>query len=98
MDDVVKKFKRSKSELFKNFDVDNEYFVNVMNGYYWNTNQVEDMFFLKYWKKDSVINESIIVKKDGEPIISSKKNYTMIVGIDCVKVAFIFDNKLKMNI
>ncbi len=98
MDDIVKKFKRSKSELFKNFNISNEYFVNVMNDYYWSVNQVEEMFFLKYWKKDSSINESIIVKNDGKPIISNNKNYTMIVGIDCVKVAFIFDNKFEMTL
>ena len=54
------------------------------------------MFFLTYWKEGGKLNECVIVKKNNNPLIMRKEDYTMIVIIECVKVAVVLKNDMEV--
>ena len=51
---------------------------------------------MTYWRDGGKLNECIIVKKNNEPVIIRKKDYTMILVIECVKVAVILKNDMEV--
>ena len=40
---------------------------------------------------------AVIVKRNGVPMVYQKKEYTMVVAIDCVKIAFVFRNSRRVD-
>ena len=42
--------------------------------------------------------DAVIVKKNGIPMVYQKKEYTMVVAIDCVKIAFVFQNNQRVDV
>ncbi len=96
MEKILKKYVDSKSRLLKSFDCNGEYFVKPLEGYNWRVKELDQMAFLTYWKEGEKLNECVIVKKNNAPIIVRRKDYTMIVAIECVKVALILKNDMEV--
>ncbi len=96
MEKVLKKYDDIKNKLLKSFDCDKEYFIKNNDDCNWRVKDVEGMFFLTYWRDGGKLNECIIVKKNNEPVIIRKKDYTMILVIECVKVAVILKNDMEV--
>ena len=96
MEKTLKKYVEGKDKLLKAFDCENEYFIKNIVDHNWRVKDAENMFFLTYWKDGGKLNECVIVKKNNEPIIVRKKDYTMIVVIECVKVALILKNDMEV--
>ena len=95
--DFLKLYKQSKNELMQHFQCDNEFFVKPLDNCKWAVKNDEDFSFLVYWSEDEKRHDAVIVKKNGEPMIIRKSKYTMVVAIDCVKIAFIFENSLETS-
>lgn len=93
--DYVETYASAQKELLKYFSCDEDFFVKYMSEFTWAVKNDEDFYFLYYWNKDGKRKDAVVVKKNGEPMIFKTEQYTMIIGIDCVKIGFIFDNENK---
>jgi len=96
MEKTIKNYLCSKEKLLKEFDCDTEYYVKSLEEYNWRVKDTEGMFFLTYWKEGGRLNECVIVKKNNKPLIMRKKDYTMIVIIECIKVAAVLKNDMEV--
>ena len=96
MEKVLKMYDETKDKLLRSFDCDKEYFIKNNEYYNWRVKDIDGMFFLMYWKDGGKLNECVIVKKNNEPVIVRKKDYTMILVIECVKIAVILKNDMEV--
>ncbi len=92
MEDIVNSYLNSKNELMLFFDCNDDYFIRYMQNYDWRIYDNEGLYFLNYWNDNTKI-DSIIVRKKNNPLIYEKEDYTMVIAIDCVKIAFILKNE-----
>lgn len=96
MENDVKNYIDCKNKLLKMFKCDDEYFIKTLEDYNWRVKNSEGLFFLTYWKQGGKLNECIIVKKNNRPLIFREKEYTLIVAVECVKVALILKNDMEV--
>lgn len=96
MEKLLKRYVESQSKLLKSFDSDTDYFIKNVSDYNWRVKEIDGMFFLTYWKDGGKLNECVIVKKNNQPIIVRKSDYTMIVVIECIKIAVILKNDMEV--
>lgn len=94
MNNKVNDFKTANNDIFLKFGVENKYFLSVLDECNWEIINDTDISIVKY-----VLNgeskTNLIVKKDDKPFVISKDGYTMVVAIDCIKIAFLFKDDLK---
>lgn len=84
-------FIQSSEDLMKQFGCDGDFFLKPLVDMEWAVRYEDDFPLLSYWSGDSGNKtKAVIVRKNGEPMIYKNGGYTMIVAIDCVKIAFIF--------
>ncbi len=94
---LIDEYEKNRKLLLNCFDCDEDYFIKDLQEYNWNISITENWHILSYWKdiNTSKVKKTdiAIVKKDGKPQIFETPKYSMIIGIQCVKIAFILDNK-----
>ncbi len=91
----VQDYISAKNSVMEYFKCDGDYYIRPLMDYKWTIKGDDEYFILSYWKDDEKRNDAVIVKKGGDPMIFKAGDHTMIVGIDCVKIAFIFHNANK---
>ena len=96
MERTLKKYAENKNKILSGFDCSTDYFIKIAADANWRVKEADGMFFLTYWREGEKLNECVIVKKNNEPVIVRKKDYTMIVVIECVKVAIILKNYMEV--
>ncbi len=87
-------YKKTQNDIFKNFNVEPKYFLSVLDECSWEIIMQDDINLIKY-DNGTEQKTNLIVQKSEKPFIVEKGGYTMVVAIDCVKVAFVFKNDLK---
>ncbi len=92
----VVEFEQARKRINSYFGCDGDFFVKPLMDLEWAVKDNEDFAFLSYWTEEGKKVDAVIVKKGGEPMIYTKKEYTMVVDIDCVKIGFIFRNSKKI--
>lgn len=92
MKDIVDNFINAKNILNKKFNCTDDFFIKPLIDKKWTIKDNDGIFFLTYLDDNNNAKDCVIVKKNNEPMIFKKDNYTMIIGIECVKLAFILDN------
>lgn len=95
--DVVLDFIDLRKKIFDFFQCDDDYFVKPLLEYNWAIKTEDDFCFLSYWLDEGKKSTAVVVRKNGEPMIYKKDNYTMVVAIDCVKTGFVFSNEKQGN-
>ena len=95
--DFVKDFVLSEEQIYKYFACDEKFFIKPFITNKWTIKSEGDFHFLYYWLEDEKRVDTIIVKKDGQPMVFKTDKYTMVIGIDCVKIGFIFHNQNKTS-
>lgn len=93
----VEEYMLSRKNILSFFNCEGDFFVNPLLSIDWAIRAVDDFYFLTYWTKENKKVEAVIVKKNSVPMIHKTKEYTMVVAIDCVKTAFIFDNGFRQD-
>ncbi|MBR4014769.1 MAG: hypothetical protein IKI88_01025 [Anaerotignum sp.] len=91
----ILEFEQARKKIMNNFGCDGDFFIKPLLDLEWAVRQEEDFSFLSYWTEDGKKIDAVVVKKDGTPMIYAKKEYTMVVAIDCVKIGFVFRNGKK---
>jgi hypothetical protein len=91
--DYLETYIDAKKELMRYFNCTDDFYVKAFDRYKWMIKDDDDFSFLRYWTDDEKRHDAVIVKKNGSPMIFKAGKYTMVVAIDCVKIAFIFENE-----
>ncbi len=86
-----------RDSILKYFQCEGDFFIKPLTSLEWTIRSVDDFHFLTYWTEENKKIDAVIVKKNSVPMIHRAKEYTMIVAIDCVKIAFIFSNEHRLN-
>lgn len=94
MKDRLKGFNDRQVQIFNEFSIKNKYFLKVDLKSNWQVDEIDGVYFLKYWNK-SKEETNVVVKEGSKPVISRKNDYTMVVVVDCIKIAIVLDNKNK---
>lgn len=89
---IVENYVSSCSDVLKFFGCSDNYFIKPLLDSKWSIKANDDFQILSYIDSNKKAADAVIVKKSGEPMIFAKDKYTLIVAIDCVKIAFIFEN------
>ena len=91
----IENYVNAVSDVKKYFGTDMKYVIKPLLDVYWRVWTMEDVQFLTYWSDDVQKTDVLIVKEGVKPLIFEKEDYTMVVGIECIKVALIFKNSNK---
>ncbi len=92
MNKALYRYVDTKRKLLAYFNCEDEFHIHVNTGYNWRIMDLDGVYFLSYWRTGSKPVDAVIVKKNGEPMIFEKPDLTMVVAIDCIKIAFIMKN------
>ncbi|MCI8629868.1 MAG: hypothetical protein HFE57_10335 [Firmicutes bacterium] len=95
--DVVQEWIQTQNEVLQFFQCEGEFFIKPLD-YEWTIRHTEDFYFLSYWIRKNKRVDAVIVKKNGLPMVYRKREYTMVVAIDCVKIAFVFRNSQQIDV
>lgn len=90
---VISNYINYRNAILRRFECDQNYYVKPIEEYNWKIKENQGIYFLNYWKGNGRVNQCVIVKKDNIPYVMKEKDYTMIVCIECVKVAIIALNE-----
>lgn len=92
MQSIVENFINAKNILNNSFNCDEDYFIKPLINQKWTIKDNNGVFFLTYLDENENVKDCVIVKKNNNPMIYKKQGYTMVIGIECVKLAFILNN------
>lgn len=92
MKSIVSSYINSRNEILNRFQCYSDYFIKPIEGYKWTVIESDGIFFLKYWLEGGKVNKCVITKKGSMPYVVRSEDYTMIVCIECVKIAIIAAN------
>ena len=84
-----------KSELMKEFGCQEDYFVKVLKENRWFVANADGFYKLSYFenlKGKEIKKETVVVEINNKPQIFRNEEYTMVIAIQCVKIAFVFKN------
>jgi hypothetical protein len=95
MKKYVPDFIQAKKDLMQYFGCTDDFYVKPVTNATWYIRELEGMYFVGYGKEDEKPSEAVVVRRDGEPYIIEKGDYTMVVCIECIKIALIFKNENK---
>lgn len=95
--DAVQQFIQTQKQVLDFFQCEGDFFIKPLMEYEWTVCSTEDSYFLSYWMKPNKRINAVIVKRNGVPMVYQKKEYTMVVAIDCVKIAFVFRNSRRVD-
>ncbi len=90
-------FLQCSQDILNYFHCPGDFFIKPLLDSEWVITKSEDYHFLSYWLGDDQKMECVVVMKRNKPLIFTRGRYTMIIAIDCVKIAFIFLNKYQIG-
>jgi hypothetical protein len=88
----VKNLASAISAVKSYFNTDINYVLKPLLDVHWRIWSMDEVRFLTYWSDDVQKTDVLIVKEGDKPLVLEKADYTMVVGIECIKVALIFKN------
>ncbi len=96
MKKYVPDFIQAKRDLMQFFGCSEDYYIKTATTCNWYIRELEGTYFVGYGKEGEKMTEAVVVRRDGDPYIIEKGEYTMVVCIECVKIALILKNSNKM--
>ena len=98
MGDCVDNFLAAADALAAAFECGTEFPFRVCAGEKWRLSEAGGSFFLGLESpEDGKTRAFAVAKAGGEPMLFEYSRYTMVVAIDCIKTAFILENKNNTN-
>lgn len=92
MKNIIENFINAKKILNNAFNCNDDFFIKPLIDTKWLIKDDEGIFFLTYLDDNNKSKDCVIVKRNNQPMIYKKDNYTMVIVIECVKLAFILNN------
>lgn len=94
----VQEFIQAKNNLTNYFGIQEDFYIKPATSYNWYIRELEGTYFVGYSKEGEKTSEAVIVRQNGEPYIVEKGDYTLVVCIECVKIALVLKNTNKQQI
>ena len=91
----VQEYIAARKNVMSYFGCEGDFYIKPLMWAKWSIKQQDDYYILSYWTDDGPKTDAIVVKRSGEPMIYKSGDHTMVVGIDCVKIGFLFNNSNK---
>ena len=88
----VTRYVDARLELLGVFDCPQEYPIRPATDQDWRIEEAEGFFILHYGDQSAVI-----VRQDRKPLIGRAGGYALVIAIDCVKMAFLLDEKRELT-
>ena len=92
MNKLLQTYMDYKAKVFRYFDCEEDYYIRICTDYKWQLLPGEGVTFFAYWLPGHAPTQAVVVSKSGVPIVYRTKDLTMIIAIDCIKMAFIMNN------
>ncbi len=92
MTNLIYSYLEDKKNLLEYFNCNDDYYIKVLINYKWKIIRDGGISFLSYWTESGERTDAVIVKRFGVPLIYKTDELTMVVALDCIKIAFIFNN------
>ncbi len=92
----IQEFIMAKNNVLEFFNCKENYFIKPLMPHTWSIKTEDGVAFLSYWSDGSEEVKVVVAKKDGKPLIFETRDYTMVIGIECIKIAFVFKNMNKL--
>jgi hypothetical protein len=89
---TVNAFLNAKIQFLAGFNCPGDYFINPLTESPWRINESKEMPVLSYENKNHT-HHAVIVQQNNQPLIYRAGGYALVVAIDCVKVAFLLDER-----
>lgn len=90
-------YEQARKRVATYFGCEEDFFLKPLLDLEWLVKEDGDFHFLTYWTVKGKKIDAVVVRKNGNPLIYRTPDYTMVVAIDCVKIAFIFQNSKNMT-
>ena len=97
MSDHVTNYISAAEKLAAAFKCGAEFPFRLCLGEKWRLNEADGSFFLSLENGGGKADVFVAVKANGKPLRYRYGRYIMVVAIDCVKTAFILDDKNEIN-
>ncbi len=92
MKKAVPDFIQAKRDLMQFFGCNDDFYIKTATNDIWYIRELEGTYFVGCGREDEKTHEAVVVRRDGQPYIIEKGDYTMVVCIECVKIALILKN------
>lgn len=93
----IQEYLEKRKHIMDYFKCDGDFFIKPLLDAQWFIRRDDDFYILSYWDGTKPRANAVIVKKAGQPLIFETKGHTMVIAIDCVKIAFLFENKHRIT-
>lgn len=91
----VQEFIQARNSLMQYFGLQDDFFIKPATSCSWYIRELEGTYFVGYGREDEKASEAVVVRRDGKPYIIEKGDYTLVVCIECVKIALVLKNSNK---
>lgn len=91
MKNIIDNFIDAKKQLNEYFNCNEDFFIKPLTNNRWSIKNADGIFFLSYWDNNKQ-KDCVLVKKNNKPMIFKTNEHTMVIGIECIKLAFILKN------
>ena len=89
----IQNYIAAKENIMNFFNCKDDFFIKIMENHEWAVIDNDDFCMLSYWNTTGKRTDAVVIKKSGVPMVLKTEDYTMVVAIDCVKIAFVFKNE-----
>lgn len=93
----IQEYVAKRKSVMEHFKCEGDYYIKPLLEMQWKVSNEEDFYLLSYWSDNFPKTNSVILQKAGKPMIYEDRTHTMVVGIDCVKIAFLFENGKRLD-
>jgi len=93
----IKVYFAAENGLFAHFGCVEHFPIRGMRDCAWRLLREGDTYFLACVDDNNNKTNFVVIKKNNEPMIFNKRGHTMIICIDCVKMAFILSDEKKLD-
>ncbi len=96
MQKKIEQFCNLNKEIHEELNIGEHVYLSSKLNIEWKVLDLGDLKMIEFGK-NNIFEKCVIVNNEKEPLIIKKEKYTIIVAIDCVKIAFIFDNNMEIK-
>ncbi len=92
----IEQFSKLNSDMHKELNLDKDIYISPKIESKWKIDSLSGLSMVEF-ENNNKFDKCVIVNNEKEPVIIKKDIYTVVLAIDCVKVAFIFNNELEIK-
>ncbi len=96
MEKIIYNLEETNRKIYEGFGISEKYYLKTLLESEWAVKKIEGRNFLSY-RSEGKEKICVVVNENGNPIIVRKKDFTVVIAINCMKIGFIFKNSLEKS-